>query len=368
MPSINDVLAHAAINHQIDLQRYSNHVVRKIIALLNRTDAHLFAAITNALENMPTGPFQVDRLEALLAQVRMLNARAYQQAELELTAELRAMAEYEIGYQYALFVHTLPAGITINMIGTDVVYAAAMARPFQGRLLREWAAGMEAGRMARIRDALRIGFIEGQTIDQMVRMLRGTRAKKYEDGIIEIDRRNAQTIVRTATSHMAGVVRNNFYGGNDDIIKAVAWLSTLDNRTSSQCRIRDGLEYTNTDEHKPIGHAIPWLAGPGNLHFNCRSVSTPVTKSWEELGIDLPEMPPGERASMDGTVPADMVYSQWIMQQSAARQDEILGSTRGKLLREGGLDLGAFYSDKGKYFTLDELRLRDAAAFKKAGL
>lgn len=368
MPSVNESLAHAAVNHQIDLQRYSNHVVRKIIALLNRVDAHLFAAITDALEQMPGGVFRVDRLEALLSQVRVLNANAYREAELELTVELRAMAEYEVGYQYALFLHTLPTGIVINAVSYDAVYAAAMARPFQGRLLSEWAAGIEANRMARIRDALRIGFVNGQTIDEMVRTLRGTRAKKYEDGIIDISRRDAATIVRTATSHIASVARNNFNKANDDIIKALQWLSTLDQKTSAPCRLRDGLEYTNTDEHRPIGHAVPWLSGPGALHFNCRSISTPVTKSWEELGIDLPEMDIGERASMDGTVPADMTYADWIMKQSAERQDEILGPVRGKLLREGGLDLGAFYSDKGKYFTLDELRARDAKAFAKAGL
>ena len=368
MPSVNEQLAHAAINHHIDLQRYSNHVVARIIGLLNRTDAHLFAAITDALEQLPKNQFNVDRLEALLGQVRALNYRAYQQVEIELSAELKSFTDYEASYQLGLFRHTLPFGITINTIGTDAVYAAAMARPFQGRLLSEWASSLEASRMARIRDAIRIGFVSGQTIDQMVRTLRGTRAKKYEDGIINIDRNSAATIVRTAVSHTAGVVRNNFYGGNEDLIKAVQWLSTLDNVTSEMCRIRDGLEYTNTEDHKPMGHAIPWLQGPGQIHFNCRSVSTPITKSWAELGIDLPETPIGERASMDGAVPADMTYADWIMKQSAARQDEILGPTRGKLLRDGGLDLGAFYNNKGEYLTLAELRARDAAAFTRAGL
>ncbi|MGT2493119.1 hypothetical protein ACU4GD_28060 [Cupriavidus basilensis] len=55
--------------------------------------------------------------------------------------------------------------------------AAALSRPFQGRLLKEWASNIEADRMVRIRDAIRIGFVEGQTTDQIIRRVRGTRAK-----------------------------------------------------------------------------------------------------------------------------------------------------------------------------------------------
>ena len=90
--------------------------------------------------------------------------------------------------------------------------------------------------------------------------------------------------------------------------------------------------------------------------------------SFSELGIDVDELPPGERASMDGAVPAETTFAAWIKRQSAARQDQVLGATRGKLMRAGGLDLPAFYDNKGTMLTLDELRQRDAAAFRRAGL
>ena len=71
---------------------------------------------------------------------------------------------------------------------------------------------------------------------------------------------------------------------------------------------------------------------------------------------------------MDGQVPASTNYGKWLTEQSAARQDEILGPNRGKLLRDGGLAPDQFYNDKGKFLTLDQLRARDAASFAKAGL
>lgn len=58
----------------------------------------------------------------------------------------------------------------------------------------------------------------------------------------------------------------------------------------------------------------------------------------------------------------------WLKHQSAVRQNEVLGPTRHKLFRAGGLDMDRFYNDKDKFLTLDELRKRDVLAFMKPGL
>lgn len=366
--SVNESLANEAIAHSIYLDRYGNGVVRRIIATLNRADADLFAQLTSALENMPAESFSVERLEVLLQSVRSLNRQAYEAVDRELTQEMRDFADYETGYQKQLFETVLPPRVQVSFVAVSAeqAYTAAMNRPFQGRLLREWSQSIDAGRMARIRDAVRMGYVEGQTTSQIVQRVRGTRARGYKDGVIEVDRRHAQAVVQTALRHMANVTKDRLYEDNADIIKAVQWLSTLDSRTSENCRIRDRRQYTLA--HKPINHSIPWLSGPGRLHWNCRSTSTPITKSFRELGIDMDDVAPTTRASMDGQVPADMTYADWLKKQPAGRQDDILGPTRGALLRKGGLTLDRFYSDKGKYLTLDELRARDSASFAKAGI
>jgi hypothetical protein len=371
MASTNDLLLHEAISHQVDMAHYSNGEIYRLIALLNKVDADLFAQLTIALEQMPEGSFSTDRLESLLISVRSLNKRAYDEMELQLTADMRALTAYEAGYQYQLFASVIPRGIIgqvgIATVNVQQVYAAAMARPFQGRLLKEWAQSLEAGRMLRIRDSIRMGYVEGQTISEIIKRIRGTRAKDYEDGIIEIDRRNAESVVRTAISHTAAYARDQFNKANGDLVKSVQWTSTLDGRTTEICMLRDGKQYTN-DTHKPIGHSLPWLGGPGKAHWNCRSMDVPILKSFKDLGLNIDDLPPKARASMDGQVPADMTYADWLSKQIAARQDEILGPTRGKLLRDGGLTLDRFANNKGKWYTLDELAKKDAAAFAKAGL
>jgi len=369
--AVNEVLLDSLIDHQVNLQQYSNGVVRKIIAILNRADPDLFAQLTMALERLPAESFTVERLEELLTSIRALNAAAYAQVGQALTQEMQALTVYEASFQTAAMKAAVPfpATLLVNTVSAEQVFAAVVARPFQGRLLREWAASLEAGKMQRIRDAIRIGYIQGQTVDQMVQRVRGTRKRQYEDGIIEIDRRNAEAVVRTAVAHTTAMTRDRFYEANSDLVKMVEWNATLDSRTSDICRIRDGKYYGVLEPHKPIGHTLPWLGGPGNAHWNCRSVSIPVTKSWEELnGSGIPDFKPSARESMDGLVPADTKYSDWILKQSAARQDQILGPTRGKLMREGKLTLDKFYNDKGDYLTLDELKQREASAFRKAGV
>ncbi|MCW8158985.1 hypothetical protein D7243_22725 [Stutzerimonas stutzeri] len=369
MATVNELLFDELTAHAVDLQQYSEGVTRRMIALLNRVDADLAAELAAALERMPADSFTVERLEALLGSVRQLNAAAYASVTEALQGELRAFSAYEAGYQSTLYQSAIPAAVqvrySIASVSPDQVYSAAMSRPFQGRLLRDWASQIEAGRMAKIRDAIRTGYVEGKTASEIVRGIRGTRAAGYADGLLQRPRRDLMAVVQTAISHTAQVAREQFIDANRDLIKAEVWRSTLDSKTTAEfCVQRDGKQYTPVT-HKPIGHDMPWLGGPGRIHWNCRSTSTLVTKSWKELGIPIEEISPSDRASMDGVVPAKTTYGDWLQRQSAARQDQVLGPERGRLIREGGLKLPDLYAPNGRYLTLEELRERDAAAFAK---
>ena len=359
----NDDILDASVTHQVELQFYNNGVVRRMLATLNRVDADLFSQLQVALDKLPQSRYSTARIEKVLASVRRLNADVYAELSSELQRELKGLAEYEVNFQKQLFDNTLP--ITSKLVNAEQVYTAALARPFQGRLLKEWMAGLEVDRSIRIRDAVRMGYVEGQTVGQIVQRIRGTRALKYNDGMLDITRRNAETIVRTALSHTASFARDRFFQANEAVIKALKWSATLDGRTTQPCRARDGKRYTL--DHKPIGHSLPWGGGAGNYHFGCRSVAVAISKSWKELGIDADELSPSTRASINGQVPDDVTYGDWLKKKPAKFQDEVLGNSKGKLFR-AGLKIDRFSNNKGHSFTLDELKARDSALFEKAGL
>lgn len=354
--TVNNQLIDAQISHNIDLQRYANHVVNRIIRLLNDVDADLSAQIVSVLDRLPKESFTVERLDALLSSVRALNASNYAQISNELNNELKSFVEYEAGYQKSLFENTIPVQINLQTVNVEQVYVAALSRPFQGRLLKEWMQGLEADKANRIRDALRIGYVENQTTDQIIRRIRGSKSLNYKDGIIDINKRSAESVVRTAMTHYGNFTKQRFYEDNSDVIKGLRWTSTLDVRTSEICASRDGKIYPIDSGPRPPAH------------FNCRSIMVAVTKSWKELGFNIDELPPSTRSSMDGQIPDDITYQQWLEKQSVERQNEVLGVTKAKLFRDGGLTLDRFVNNTGHVYTLDELRKRDSDAFIKAGV
>ncbi|MBX8534541.1 hypothetical protein K5D33_07360 [Pseudomonas cichorii] len=364
MATVNEILADESIAHAISLDQYKLGVVRRVVALLNKSDASLTAALAEALEKLPANYFTVERLEMLLDDVREINAAAYEQVSDALQGELKEFAGHESGWQSSLLEKAVPRPVRVRMpiagVTGEQVYAAAMARPFQGHLLKDWSSDIEAGRMAKLRNAVRLGYMEGKTTDQIVRSIRGTRVNNYADGFLERPRKELATIVRSAVSHTAATAREEFSKANQQILKADRWISTLDDKTSSPCRIRDQLQYAVVT-HMPIGHKIPWLQGPGKLHLNCRSTSAPVTKSWRELGIPIDEMSKGQRASMDGQVSAETTYSEWLAKQSDARKIEVLGPVRYQMYKEGR-SMESFYSPTGEWLTLNQLQDRDSAA------
>ena len=358
--TVNEQLLDASISHAIDLRGYSNSVVLRMIAILNKADKHLSAAITDALLRLPQEAFTVRRLDAMLVNVNALNKEAYKALQDNLTEELRSFVDYEAQYQADLFKSILPVQISVASVAPAAVYAAAMARPFQvskgGAVpLNEYLAGLSESRAGMVRDAIRLGYITGETNDQIVKRIIGTKTLNYADGLMDISRRHVETMVRTATNHTASVARDQFYKANDGLVKGVMWVSTLDSRTSSVCQALDGQVFPVDSGKRPPAH------------LGCRSSTTPVLKSWRELGIDLPEFAPSTRASMDGQVPEDLTYQKWLEQQSASRQDEILGKTRAKLFRAGET-VDRFVDKNGRTLTLDQLRKRDADIFQKAGL
>lgn len=369
MRDVNEVLLELVAHRAIDREQYSTYVARRMVRMLARTDARLAAEIASSLTRVSADSFRIQRLTSMLSSVRELNAQTYAAINQALNNEIDAFSAHEAAANYELMLRVIPKQLEFRIAGVAAtqIQAAVLARPFQGHLLSEWGSKIEADRMLVVRNAIRGGIVEGRTISQIVGDIRGTKTRQYLDGALSKPRRELETVVRTAVSHTAAVARDVFVKENVDIVASVRWLSVLDQHTSSPCRIRDGLQYTAVG-HKPVDHKIPWGAGPGRFHFNCRSTSVPVIKSWRQFGLSVDELPPGTRASMSGQVPANLSYRDWFLQQPASRQEEILGPARSALIRKGGLKVPDFYTSTGVELTLDQLRLRDAASFARAGL
>lgn len=187
MATINETLRDESIAHALWISRYSTGVAGRMVKTLNESDAELSARLIVALETMDPMSFTVQRLETMLVGVREINRQATAAYLNGMTTELRDFAEHEAGFQLSLFDALLPDEVKtrypLQSVTPEMVYAAAMSKPFQGKLLREWASGLEADRMARVSNTIRQGFLLGDTTTQL--------AKKYADsrtGVIRMAR------------------------------------------------------------------------------------------------------------------------------------------------------------------------------------
>lgn len=81
----------------------------------------------------------------------------------------------------------------------------------------------------------------------------------------------------------------------------------------------------------------------------------PILKSFKEIGSDFPEMPKSTRSSMDGQVPEDMTFKDFLDKKGKAFQDEVLGKGKAQLWRDGKITLQQLLDQTGNPIPLKEL-------------
>ena len=345
---VNDDILDAQTSHQIGLMRLSNATVRKVIALVKRSDVR----ISERLLSGDISELSRTRQEKLLRELRRIIESVYMDATGTLQIELDNLAKYEAQFQSDMLKRVLPVNFETVLPAAETLIAAATATPFQGKLLKEVYTELPAATFRKVRDTIRAGVVEGRTTPQIVRDLRGTKAQGYKDGTLEQSRRAVEAVVRTAVNHTANAASESFYEANTDIIKSIRYNATLDGRTTKRCAGLDGKTFKPGKGPRPP------------QHFNCRSSTSPVVKSFRELGIDLDEVPASTRSSIDGQVPADLTYDGWLRKRSNTEQDEILGKRKAELFR-GGLHMDRFTNRTGDELTLDQLKRKERDVWDK---
>jgi len=189
--------------------------------------------------------------------------------------------------------------------------------------------------------------------------IRGTRAAKFTDGLMNATRREAELIARTSLAHVNNTAKEVVWQANADLIKEMEYLAVLDSKTSAKCRSLSGNKY-------PVG------AGPvPPLHLNCRSTLIAVFDD----GLDFLDNTGKQFARGDKGVEyvgGDLTYYDWLKTQNKGFQNSILGPTRGNLLRNGGLSSERFsvlQLDKNfNPLSLDDMRRLAPLAFDRAGI
>lgn len=356
-----DALLQIATRHQVQMERLKTGYARQFDEFLLQMEDDLTKQL-RTVDDMQS--LKGRKLNALLKAVRETLDKGFGNYEQVWRKNLAELAEYESGFeiraleQVADYDFTLPAPTQI--MNAAFVQPLSVQGVDEGKLLEPFYRDWTGKTYDRVQGAIRLGAAQGQTTPQVVRRIRGTKARNYQDGLLAITKREVDMMTRTALQHVAATAKEQVWQSNDDVIKAVEWVSVLDARTSSQCRSLDGREFPLDEGPRPP------------LHINCRSTTSAVFKGKLDLlrggGTQNARGPDGKVTRVD----ADLSYYDWLKQQPAAFQDSVIGPERGKLLRDGGLSAKRFAElQLNKNFQpidLAEMRRIEPAAFDKAGI
>lgn len=349
MPTVNEALFDASVKHQIYLQRLSSKTVREILETLVRSEQDILSKLANA----EITDFSERRLKAMLAEIRILTKEAYAVLYDQLDGKLSSISQYESEFTANLIEKLIPVEITLVRPSVEILRAIIETKPLAGRFIGDEVKDLSADTVTRIEQALRIGMVEGETTPEIVRRIRGTKALNYKDGLLQRSRDDVERLVRTSVTHVTARARDELYQSNADLVKGWRFVATLDSRTSKICISLDGTAHNlNTGPMPP-------------RHPNCRSTTSPILKSWQELGGEFAELPEATRASMDGQVPESLTYQQWLKKQPREFVEDVLGKTKAKLFLDGNLSVDKFFDFSGQELTLDALKKTEAKLFAK---
>ena len=382
----------------IDLNRYSNSVARRVINAYN--DIIIDAVNQLRVIDDLAAPVKAARLRSILAQLKeSLDGWAGDATELTAT-ELQGIAQLQSEFVTDELRKAMPPGVLRSNINTveispqfaqsvvttdptqlnvvtlsDDLFAAAYGAPQtfsltaaqgatitlpNGQVVSKAFRGIATSQAEQFSQVVRNGLLTGETTPSIAKRLIGSLQFGEEAKTVgqiaaaggqltQVADNQIITLVRTSINQVANAASQQVYEGNQDITKKYRYIATLDTRTSAICRALDGREFEYGKGPMPP------------QHFNCRSTTVPVI---DYKALDIPPPPEGKRASMDGQVPGNITYGEWLAKQPRATQADALGP--GKVAyfnrlanKYGPTDaMAKLVRDDGSELTLAQLRSR----------
>lgn len=333
MPTPAEKEAADAVRRAIARDRYSASVNERVLRYLKKVEAEVIEKLAKFDPSDTSNSAR--RVRTLKAEVADEIARRYQQIADEATRELSDLAQTEARWKRDSL-NRAADGVSTSgefvLASTARLDALASEPVVLGAVAADYWQAEGAALSASFAQQMQIGIAAGEGMTELVKRVRGTKAGGYNDGIMALSRRNAQSVVLTANNSVANAAHMAVYEANSDIVEGIRHTSVLDSRTTVICNGRSGKVWRLSDR-SPVGHSLPFATAP--LHWRCRSIMTSVA--------DLAEDAPG------------ITFESYFDKLSPRQQDEAFGPGRGALWRAGKITQADLLNQQGRPVTLREL-------------
>jgi SPP1 gp7 family putative phage head morphogenesis protein len=346
--------------HQVYLERLKTNQVALFDPVLRKIDRAIQQILLSG-DWYDVNDLSKRKLEELIKRLVKTEQSLMSDYANDLTNQLSDITGYEAQFAEKALENALLNYKPTSIDPIATAWLEAKTTPVQatGQLLASFVKNWSTQSLLGVEATIRNAHAQGWTIDQTISAIRGTKARNYNDGILAKTQRNVATMVRTAVQHASNSARQAVWSENKDIVVGYRWISTLDLRTTTQCRSLDQQVFKLGRGPRPP------------LHPGCRSTTVPeLTETADLLGGKATRSAKGSDGGEQ--VKASTTYYEWLLEQPPAFQDSAIGATRGKLLRDGGLSADEFARlNLGRNFeplTLKEMRRLSPEVFRKANL
>lgn len=342
--TVNGKLLRDLIRARVQLSKIEARVFRRdFLPVLRRMEAETVARLEQVKADKLSDVTRA-QVEATLAEIRAIIQNAGEKLVDAGESAAKDVASREARMQHATYTRALPSAVELGTVGVEQL--AAIVRSTTSDLFRPYARTWGAKALDKAKASIEDSVLIGEDMKQAARRLRDAIGASQHD---------AMMMARTGIQSAAAQVTRAYHDENQDVMKGVQWVATLDARTCVICGALDGKTWTygepGPDDEGPISE-LPTIP----VHPGCRCTTAGAVKSWRELGLNIDDVDvPGGRASMNGEVPDSLSFEDWLKDQPEKVQRSVLGVARFDLFRRGELDLEDFTVDLRRR-TLDELR------------
>jgi hypothetical protein len=378
MGALEEWLLEVLLSSGVKMLRVEAEIKAKVLALLVLMQKDIVSLLANAGEMSEMGKMAK---AAVLRDSNALIAEYYGKASMQV--DLFGVAEVEaMGVKKALATvieRAAPGEISASVrlgIGLPTegyLHKLASDILIKGSPAKNWWLRQQQDTQFKVANQIRIGAAQGETNAQIIKRIVGEEATVKpavaaptakapapeivpgQPGVMPLARKNAAAIVQTSMATVSAAARRATLELNKDITNGIMQVSTLDSHTSDICIAYSGACWDW--EYQPInGNDLPYLSGVPR-HWNCRSMEIAIMKTLREMGIDMDEPDPGQRASAAGPISAKTTFSDFLKAMGPAYQDETLGPGRAELFRAGKLTPRDLVNMDGRPLKLSELKV-----------
>ena len=332
--SINDDILSRGLKERALLSLYEKKLDTDLTKVMS---SHKKRLVNSALKN---GNKSVNALNrALTLETRKTYRKIYKNGISELKALANTSSKFHnntlkesLGKVYRSKVYT---GLKVN----DLIINSAGT-------YSEQIASISLTQQRRIKDVVRKGMIDNLAVNKIA---------KNVGNSIDLPGAQLKTLSRTAITETSSNISNATYKLNEDVIDGYQYVATLDSRTSMICGRLDGKVFRLNDSR---GVRPP-------QHFNCRSTTVPIVKSYEDLNNTnssriskrkLQRISKSKRASFNGQVASETDYAKFLSEQDNNFKLTVLGNKRRvEIFNTGKLKFTQFSTRDGELISIGRL-------------